>query len=237
MQRRIIAAVAAVLLAGIGAVLLYTYVNSAEARAMDGMASRDVLVATTPIPAGTRGDALGPFVALKKLPQIAVAQDALTDVADVKELVTTSELGIGEQILKTRFAAPDTTSPGEVEVPSDMQLVSITLEPTRTVGATIQPGNKIALLITGPNEADEGKPLTAQALRDVLVANVQGAVAGTDDDGSTPGGTLLLTLALPPKDVSRVVWAAENAKIWAALEPKDGDHGTIPFITGKNVLK
>jgi pilus assembly protein CpaB len=236
MQRRIIAAVAAVLLAGIGAVLLYTYVNTAEARAMDSMASTDVLVATTPIPAGTRGDALGPYVALKKLPKISVVEGALTDVGDVRELVTTSELQIGEQILKTRFAAPDTTSTGEVEVPSDMQLVSVSLDPSRTIGSAIQPGNKIALLITA-EDMKTSKPVTAQALRDVLVVNVQGAVAGSGDDSAAPSGSLMLTLALEPADVARVVWAAENAKLWAALEPKDGDHTSNPVITGKNVLK
>ncbi|MBI5027819.1 MAG: hypothetical protein HZB48_03210, partial [Actinobacteria bacterium] len=55
MQRRIIAAVAAVLLAGIGAVLLYSYVNTAEARAMSNMAPTSVLVVTKVIPAGTSG--------------------------------------------------------------------------------------------------------------------------------------------------------------------------------------
>ena len=62
MQRRIIAAVAAVLLAGIGAVLLYSYVNNADARAMATLETTQVLVVTKVIPAGTSGANLAPFV-------------------------------------------------------------------------------------------------------------------------------------------------------------------------------
>ena len=53
MKRRIIAAVAALLLAGIGAVVLTSYVRGADARAMAGMQTEKVLVVTTMVPKGT----------------------------------------------------------------------------------------------------------------------------------------------------------------------------------------
>ncbi|MFT4110206.1 Flp pilus assembly protein CpaB [Propionicimonas sp.] len=235
MQRRIIAAVAAVLLAGIGAVLLYNYVSNADRRAMANMETTGVLVVTQAVPAGTAGADLTPYVELRQLPKMAIADGALTDTTSVTDLVTDGTLAVGEQVLSSRFIAPNTTSAGSVEVPADLQQVSIALEATRTVGGSIQAGDKIALLFTGPLK-DKDDQVTAQALRDVLVVRVQGASSGSDDD-SAPGSGLTLTLALDPANVTRVVWAAENAKIWAALEPKEGSRSSLPWTTGKTVLK
>src|SRR6185369_9849400 len=62
MQRRVIAAIAAVLLAGIGAVLLYSYVNTADKRAMAGQEATSVLVVTKVVPAGTPSESIAPYV-------------------------------------------------------------------------------------------------------------------------------------------------------------------------------
>lgn len=231
MQRRVFAAVAAVLLAGIGAVLLYSYVNSAETRALQGLETKNVLVVTQPIPAGTLGSNIAPFVALKQLPQLAVVPNALTDTTTVAELATVGDLQIGEQLLASRFAQPDTTSTGQVEVPSDLQLLSIPLEVPRVVGARVEPGDKVALFFSGD---DDGKPATALALRDVLVVRVQGnSLAGdAEEETAAPSGTEIVTLALKPKDSARVVYAAEHNRIWVALEPKDGGDELIAVKAG-----
>jgi pilus assembly protein CpaB len=228
MQRRIIAAVAAVLLAGIGAVLLYSYVNTAEARAMSKMETTDVLVATKVIPAGTTGSSIAPFVELKKIPAIAVVPGALTNTTDITDLAAITDVQIGEQILPTRFAAPDTTSTGEVDVPTNMQQVSIPLEAPRAVGAQIKPGDKVGVFLSGDDKKNEDK-LTALKLRGVLVVKVQGGTVGNSDDTAAPSGTLVVTLALKPADATRVVYGIENARIWLALEPKDGGNSTYIF--------
>ena len=234
MQRRIIAAVAAVLLAGIGTILLYTYVNTAEQRAMASMESIDVLVVTKAVPVGTSGADIAPYVELKKLPKVAVASGALTDTTSVTDLVTNSTLGVGEQVLATRFIQPDTTTNGTVEVPSDMQLVSIPVEAARAVGSSLTAGDKVGVYVTRTDKKS-GDPVTALALRSALLVKVQGA-GGSGDTSAAPSGTLILTFALKPADAARVVYAEENNKIWLALEPKDGGTGTV-VVTPKTVLK
>lgn len=234
MQRRIIAAVAAVLLAGIGAVLLYTYVNNAETRAMQSMSPTEVLVATKVIPAGTLGANIAPYVELKELPQVAVVAGALKDTTSIGNLAAVTDVQVGEQVLAQRFASPDTTTTGEIEVPTDLQQLSVPLEVPRAVGAVLEPGDKIALFFSGDD--DKGKPITGLALRDVLLVKVQGGGVGKGDDSAAPSGTQVLTIAVSPEDATRVVYAAEHAHIWLALEPKDGGHGTA-IVTPKNVLK
>jgi pilus assembly protein CpaB len=233
MQRRIFAAVAAVVLAGIGAVLLYSYVNSADARAMAKLDTTQVLVATKVIPAGTSGANLAPFVELRQLPKVAVVDGALTTTADVAGLEATSELQVGEQVLASRFAKPDTDASGTVDVPSDLQRFTIQLGPNRVMGDNVVAGDRVALYVSG------GESETKLAFRDVLVANVQGAPKAPtgDDEQVLPSGDLMLTLAVTPKVATQIIWAIEYAKIYMALEPKDGDHASNPLVKVKTILK
>jgi pilus assembly protein CpaB len=230
-----IAAVAAVLLAGIGAVLLYTYVNTAEARAMSSLDTTSVLVATQTIPAGTSGASLGAYVELKQIPKIAVVSGALTEAGTVQDLVTTAEIQIGEQLLPGRFAEPNTTSTGDVDVPSDLQQFTVQLGPSRVVGARIEAGDKVALFIS---KEENQVALTKLAFRDVLVTKVQGAPSTTEDDGTAaPSSDVLITFAIEPKAAAQVVWAAEFGNIWLALEPKDGDHTSTSVVKVKTIFK
>jgi pilus assembly protein CpaB len=238
MQRRIIAAVAAVILAGIGAVLLYSYVNSADARALGKLETTMVLVATKVIPAGTSGANLAPFVALKQLPRVAVVDGALTSAADVAELETTSDLQVGEQVLASRFAKPNTDVSGTVEVPSDLAQLTVQLDPQHVVGTHVAPGSKVALFIS----VEENQvAITKLAFRDVLVTNVQGAPAapteGEDSSEVAPSSDVLVTFAIAPKSAGEIVWGSEFGKIYLALEPKDGDHTSTPLIRVKTIFK
>lgn len=233
MQRRIIAAVAAVILAGVGAALLYTYVTNADARAMATLDTTQVLVVTKVVPAGTTGANLAPFVALKQLPKVAVADGALTTIVDIADLEATSDLQVGEQVLASRFAKPDTDVVGKVDVPSDLQRFTIQLPPNRVIGANIKAGDKVALFVSGDTSA------TKLAFRDVLVADIQGlptAPAGDEAQGVATGD-LMLTLAVTPKVAAKIIWATEFAKLYLALEPKDGDHTSTPVAQVKSIFK
>ncbi|HEY3338310.1 MAG TPA: RcpC/CpaB family pilus assembly protein [Propionicimonas sp.] len=237
MQRRIIAAVAAVVLAGIGAVLLYSYVNNADARAMARLETTQVLVATKVIPAGTSGANLAPFVELKQLPKVAVVEGALTTTSEVADLEATSDLQVGEQVLASRFAKPNTDVTGSVEVPSDLQQMTVQLSPSRVMGTRIAAGDRVAVYISV--EVNQ-VAVTKLALRDVLVTNVLGvpaAATGADNTEVAPSSDVFVTFAIEPKNTAQVVWGAEFGKLYLALEPKDGDHTSAPFIRVKSIFK
>lgn len=235
MQRRVIAAIAAVVLAGIGAVLLYTYVNNADARAMASMESTKVLVVTKTIPAGTRGADILPYVGVKELPKVAVGPNALVNTSEITDLVTSTDMQAGEQVLLSRFSEPNTTAGGDVEVPSDLQQMTIQLEPTRVIGTNVKAGDKVALYIS---KEENQVALTKLAFREVLISKIQGAPTSPDNTkGDTaPSTDVLITIALSPKDMPQVVWGAEFGKLWLALEPKDGDHGSTTVVKVKNIF-
>lgn len=206
MQRRLIAAIAAVILAGIGAVLLFNYVATADSRAMAGQQPVNVLVVTQPIKAGAAVSELAGSVETRQIPQVAVVPGALTSLDQVAGKVTISSLQIGEQLIESRFAEPGTAADGTVEVPADMQVVTISLEPQRVIGGTLSAGNKVAIYVTYDNKIQ-------QILQSVTVV-------------STTEG--MITLALRPAEVQRVVLGQQSGQVWLAKEAKNPS-GTSPL--------
>lgn len=206
MQRRLIAAIAAVILAGIGAVLLFNYVATADSRAMAGQQPVDVLVVTQPVKAGVLASELVGSVEKHQIPQVAVVPGALTSLDQVAGMSTTTSLQPGEQVISSRFAEPGTASDGTVTVPADMQEVTIALEPQRMIGGALTPGSRVAIYLSYDNKIQ-------QILQNVLVVN-------------TPEG--MTTLALRPTDVQRVVLGLQNGQLWLAKEAKN-QSGTTPL--------
>ncbi|KAE8763446.1 Flp pilus assembly protein CpaB [Georgenia thermotolerans] len=244
MKRRVLAAVAAIVLAVLGGVLVLTYVAGADQRALAGMQPVDVLVVTQPVPQGTPADQLGGAVALTELPATAVADGALTTLDDLAGQVTTTDLQVGEQLLAARFADPSVVDTGAVEIPAGMHQVSVLLDPSRVVGGRVQPGDLVGVFVSLTEPAR-----TRLTLDKVLVTAVQGGVAPapeTEGDAApaadappgpdvAPTGAVMVTLAVNPPDAERLVFAAEHATVWLSLEPEDATTDGTRIVTEENV--
>lgn len=235
MTRRILAAVAALVLAVLGAVLLARYVGAADERAMAGLETTTVLVAAEPVPEGTPAAEL-PLTA-KTLPRSAVTPGALTSLEEVAGMVTTAELQAGEQVLAARFADPAALAdPTRAEVPEGMQELSLLLEPQRVVGGQVLPGDTVGVFVSS-----NGK--THLVLHKVLVTRVQGGVvpvqptAGEEPaPAAAPAGGVMVTLALAAPDAERVVWAQENGAVYLSLQPEAAAEGGTTVVTEGSVL-
>src|SRR3954465_14158291 len=101
-----VAALAAVLLAAVGGILLLRYVGAADQRAMADLEPVAVLVVTQAVPEGASGDDLAASVEVRKLPASAVVPGTTADLAAVRGLVPPTVLQPGEQLLLSRFADP-----------------------------------------------------------------------------------------------------------------------------------
>ena len=82
MRRRLLAALAALLLAATGAVVLLAYVRGADARALAGVETVDVLVVDQPVAEGTPGEDLAGLVRTERLPVKAVVPGGVTDLGE-----------------------------------------------------------------------------------------------------------------------------------------------------------
>ena len=103
MKRRLLAAFAALVLLCAGTVVLLAYVHGADARALAGVQTVDVLVADQPIPEGTTAQGLSALVRTEVLPRKAAVEGRVTDLDELAGLVATVDVQPGEQLLLSRF--------------------------------------------------------------------------------------------------------------------------------------
>ena len=251
MKVRILSAVAALLLAVIGASVLTNYVANADQRALRGAQSVQVYVVRAPIPAGTTADKLPQLTAQQTLPANAVATGAVTNLSQLAGKVPSTDLVPGEQLLSARFVDPASLkdkNPGQVPLPDGMQEVTIQLEPQRVVGGQLTAGDTVGVLFTFGNGSSGGPtgPITHMEMQKVLVMTVQGVpTATTPSTGSgqagaapaVPAGSVLVTLARTAPDVEKIVYAAENGKIWLSKEPSTASETGTQELNRDGVFK
>jgi pilus assembly protein CpaB len=239
--RRLLAAFAALLLLVVGTAVLVAYVRGADARALAGTRSVEVLVADELIPEGTAASDLQPLVRTEVLPAKAALAGRVTDLTVLAGQVATVDLQPGEQLLASRFESPDDLqAPGTVAVPDGLQEVSILLEPQRAVGGRLAAGDTVGVFVS----LQEGAA-THVVLHHVLVTQVQGAPPPIDPapadpetasaGAAAPSASLMITLAVTAAKAEAVVFGIEHGTVWLSLEPADAGTSGTEVITPDNI--
>jgi pilus assembly protein CpaB len=245
-RRRFLAAVAALVLLVAGTAVLLAYVRGADARALAGTRSVNVLVVDQLIPSGSTAADVKAKVHTELVPTKVALPDRVTDLNSLDGEVASVDLQPGEQLLASRFAAPSSLrTPGTVDVPKGDQEVSVLLEPQRAVGGRLVAGNDVGVYVS--SKLPDGTGVTHVVLHRVLVTQVQGATApapssDTPKDGAqaaaataAPSQSLMVTLAVTSKEAEPIVWGMEHGTIWLSLEPDGADTGGTTIIGPGNV--
>lgn len=256
MNKKRLSLIASIALVGIGTVALVKYVSTAEDRALAGEELVEVLVVDSAVPAGTPANELQQFVRLESVPVKVRAAGALAGISDAEGMVVSVELVPGEQLTENRLVSAEAFSEeqsrvgrggGSVKVPEGMLEVTIPLDPVRTVGGTVRPGETVGLIasFTGLDTEDAniaGTQTSGFLLHKVLVTNVQGAPvaaptreATAEDRTPVPAGTLLVTLAVSAPAAERVVYASSYGDIWLTIEPVDANESGTGVQTGDRI--
>jgi pilus assembly protein CpaB len=245
MGKRIIGVVAAVLLAAVGTMSLVGYVRGAEARALAGQETVEVLVLNEEVASDTPAEDLAAVVTRERVPAKVRPADSVESLDELAGMVTAVGLVPGEQLVTTRFATPaqlaDSTG---VEVPEGMQEVTISLEPQRAVGGQIRPSDSVGLIASF---APDVLPYNTKLVIDqLLVTYVQveqlpsSPVESETDDASpdlAPTGNLLITLAVDVEQAERIVFAAEHGTIWLTAQNEDTDENGSAIRDPENIYR
>lgn len=248
MKSRLIAGIAAVILALVGALMVFSYANRAEARAVQDLAPVDVLIVQTAVPAGTPVADLAASVATTQLPGTSVADTALANLDSSAGMVTAVNLVPGEQLLSERLVKPENlVTPGVVEVPEGLHEVSILVEPQRIAGGRVAAGDFAGVFVSRSDEGIVAAPeeeSTQLVIPRALVSAVQRApepVPAAENPEVTeeekaaieaetlPTGTLMVTLAVNPDQAARLVFASEYESIWLS-KATAANNDAPPFI-------
>ena len=253
-NRRMLAIVAAALLAAFATAALLSYVRGVEQRARGGEALVSVVVARDNIPAGTTGEAAGSrgLLGLGEVPRRLVADGAIVNVADLQNKVAAFAVRKGEQIVAGRFVAPALLS-GVLPIPADRQAMSVDVDVPHGAGGFIQPGSHVSILaklkVTANGTA--GLDTAGYLIQDVTVLAVGSRVvtvpgqasaqaSATSPDTETPPATedrITLTLALLPTDTARLALAMTDGVVFVTLLPAGQKPVTVPARTFDNEFK
>lgn len=249
MKSRMLAGVSAVVLAIIGAVLIVTYAQGADQRAMKDMDPTGVLVVVKAVPAGSSLDVVRTSVTVQQVPATAVSKSALKNLDASAGKVAAVDLVPGEQLLAERLVAPeDSKSSGAAKVPAGLQEVTFELEAKRVVGGRLEAGDHVGIGFSfgaGADKTKPGEPTSQITLRKVLVTAVQrapqpspkAAEGVNPQDTTLPQGLFMVTVAVNDIDATKIIYSSNNGDLWLTKEPLDAqDNGG--FIARKdNVYK
>ncbi|HYP44077.1 MAG TPA: Flp pilus assembly protein CpaB [Propionibacteriaceae bacterium] len=228
LKRRVLAALLALVLAGVGGLLLLNYVKGADQRARAGLQTVRVLVVNSSVPEGTAAEAVSQQVALKTLPESAVAPGALSSLTQVTGRVTNTDLQPGEQLLAGRFVDPASLrKSGDVQLPKDSQQISVSFDAARAVGGYLRAGDRVSVYAADPKKKDK----KALVMQHVLISKVVGGVAPPTEGAAAqgapaaaPGGSVLLTFAVTTDEAERIL---SQSGPWLALEPSPSKTGLV----------
>lgn len=236
MSKRAIAAMGAVVLALLGAVMLFVYVSGANERAYDGAKLQKVLQVTQALPAGTQAAEAFASVKVVELPASARARGSIASLDDVQGLVTTVDLEPGEQVLRSRFAKPGVkkSAKSKSAVPAGMQEISIALDAEHAVGGVVNAGDRVGLIGTFEPKDSKIPQFTNFVLPSVLVTRAK-ATAIPSENGEA--ATEMVTLAVKTLDAERVVHAKKWGTVWLTLQNSKTDTSGRKLITAKEVVK
>jgi pilus assembly protein CpaB len=250
-KRRLLGIIGALVLAILGTLVLVSYVNGAEDRALEGEKTVKVLVAAEPIGAGTSAAGLEGKVTFERVPQKVQAEGAVTSINQLGKRVTETDLMPGEQILQGRFVTPGEAETAESQGGDGLLETTIALDPARALGGQLRAGDTVAVVSSfDPFDTPDGTKTPNQThilAHKVRVTRVQIDADGSsetesegDDDENqaqpAPSGQLLVSLELSAPDVERVVFTAEFGRVWLAVEPENADESGTKIVVLDNLF-
>ncbi len=237
MGRRKVLLVVAVVVAAMGAALVFMYARGAEARAAEQFDTVDVLVVTTAI---ERGESVNSAyqsgkIDIQKVPRAQVLDGATNDGAAFTDQFALTTIYPGEQLIAEKFGgADDVEAETTLPIPEGMIAISVSLSDTARVGSFIRPGAKVGIFLTG-TLPPENAPTTKLLMRDVLVLATGSTTAvappAEGEGEATPPEELpntLFTLALTQDQAEKILFAQGLGELAFALlnansELKPGD--------------
>jgi pilus assembly protein CpaB len=150
--RRVIAALAALVLAAVGGILVLAYANRADQRAVGDQETVEVLVASEPLSSGTPAESLDELVETALVPRAVVTDSTLTDLEDVEGLILSVDIAAGEQLYESRFLGEDELrARGETTLPEgteELHQVTIPLAKARALGGNVAPGDTVGVFMS-----------------------------------------------------------------------------------------
>jgi Flp pilus assembly protein CpaB len=224
--------VLAVALAALAALLVTFYVANYKKTVQQGEKNVTVYVATKKIEAGTSGGEALRAQSLhpEKVARRSVVPGAISNPAQIEDLVATEPVYAGEQVTVSRFR-PVQQRGVRAQLTGNQRAFQLAGDPNQLLVGTLKPGDHVDVVAgfddRGPGEGKETEQawVTRIVLRDILVlAAPDAAVAAAKLGG--PNQNASVQLALTDAQVRKLEFTLLFAKGWhfalrPVVEPSD----------------
>jgi pilus assembly protein CpaB len=205
-------------LAVVVAIMLSAYVYRAfqQATAVRPSNTQRVVVATTPLPLGTRLDSSN--IRTIAWPGDSPVPGMLTSIESAQSRAVIAPMAANEMILESKLAPKEAGAGLPAAIPEGMRAISVAVNEVIGVAGFVTPGTSVDVLVTGqiPGATQSG----AQYVTRTILENVRVLAAGQkieqDKDGK-PAAVPVVTLLVTPKDAGTLAMASTEGKIQLAL--------------------
>jgi Flp pilus assembly protein CpaB len=221
--------VVAVALAALAALLVTFYVANYKKTVQQGEKNVTVYVATKKIEAGmSGGEALrSQSLHPQKVTRRSVVPGAISNPAQIEDLVATETVYAGEQVTVSRFR-PVQERGIRAQLTGNQRAFQLAGDANQLLVGTLRPGDRIDLVAgfgeSEGKDATEAGELTRLVLRDILVLAAAEAEAAASKLGANQGASV--QLALTDAQVRKLKFTLLYADGWhfalrPVLEPSD----------------
>jgi pilus assembly protein CpaB len=241
MKGRALTLAVALSMAAVAVASVYLYVGRVESKTLQGLQTRQVLVAKQFLPTGSPGNSIleqGGFE-MKEVPSRFVAPGALDEPQDIAGLTLVDDVTAGEQLTAARFASPE-QNVFVADLPNGTEALSLPFEEVRGVSGHLQAGDRINAYVTAEGKEETAKILrrlrvpssakvfdpeegvTLLLLRGVLVVEVPQPVEPAAAGAAPATGPTNITLAVTSEQAAQLIYAQEKAALWYTLAKAEG---------------
>jgi len=237
------------LVAGIGAA---SFLQSAKKSAYGDVKLVSVYKVAKPIPKGLAGEqALSQnYIQKSEIPQEFRPGTAVTDPNDIKNKVSINELAPGQVLVDKQFVDANVAQVTFAQrVPAGQVAVTISVDQVHGVAGLLMPGDKVNLLVSRPDKADEKnvemqvmyQNLNILAIGTKAAPQAGDAAASASTKGAaTTGDSGLITFSVPLEAAQRIALAAGStsggSSVYLTLVPPDNGAAERPAPVNTNTV-
>lgn len=211
--------VIAVTLALVAALLTSFYVTNYQRTVRSDETNVAVFVAARDIPSGTSGldAARKGMLEPSEIVRRSVVPGAISDPAQIEELVATQPILAGEQVSTRRFATPAERGV-RAQLKGTMRAVQVPGDQNQLLAGTLRAGDRIDVVASVKVDPDREVYATRIVLRDIEVLK---AAAGprADVQFTTTAGAISVLLAVTDTQVQKLFHVLEHGEWSLQLRP------------------
>jgi pilus assembly protein CpaB len=228
MNRRKILLLLAAMIAALGTLLVWIWVQGAEGRAKEEFEAVEVLVAQQDIEQGESFEDAASKFALEEVPENSVLDGAQTSLDGLEGLVALTPIYDGEQVIAEKWGGSVDITASVLAIPEDKVAASVNLTDPARVAGFVNPGSEVAILVSVDFFDNDLEDYTRTLLSRVTVLGVGGTSTITSTKTSKEGESTteeipqtLMTVAVTQKEAEKLFWGASFGELSFALVTKD----------------